>query len=172
MIEMIRKEVFTCSEWTFYGDLDEFEQFSDFIKCLHNANDGDQTLIRLNCPGGRCDIGASIISAMLNSKTSITCLVEAPSYSMGAIIALCGDNLIMKDNTFLMFHDYSGGYYGKGGDTAKAVQYQREQLSRDFESWCVPFLTKKEFSAMMSGEDFYIKNDDPTLAARVKRHFK
>ncbi len=36
---------------------------------------------------------------------------------------------------------------------------------------CTPFLTEKELDKMNNGQDFYIWDDDATLAARTKRHF-
>lgn len=172
MIEVLKSENFIFSDWAFYGELEEFKDYSPLIKELHNAKEGDTIVLRINSTGGRCDIGRAIIDAMKASQAKVHCYVEAPSYSMAALIALAADEMSMADNSYLMFHCYSGGYYGKGGDTAKQVQYENEWLSKFFEDICTPFLTKKEFDNIMKGEDFYIKNDDPTLQTRIKRHFK
>lgn len=172
MIELISSKQVQATTWSFFGEIEEFRGYAALIKELYNAEDGDIITLNINSPGGRVDIGRSIITAMHHTKAVVHCHVESDSCSMAALIAVSGDSMTMSENTYLMFHNYSTGMYGKGGDLAKQMQYEQESIYTLFKAWCTPFLTMKEFTAMLAGEDIYIKDSDPTLAARIKRHFK
>jgi ATP-dependent protease ClpP protease subunit len=91
---------------------------------------------------------------------------------MGAIMALCGDDLSIAPDCYIMFHDYSGESHGKGEETAMYVNNYRKMFKDRFTRLCKPFLTQKEIDRMFNGEDIYIQHDDPLLETRIKRHFK
>lgn len=172
MIQLMSNRQINASVWSFYGEIEEFGGYSELIKTLYNAQEGDVLRLNINSPGGRVDIGRSIITAMHLSKAVVHCHVESDSCSMASLIAVSGDSMSMADNTYLMFHNYSTGMYGKGSDLAKQMQYEQESIYTLFKAWCTPFLTMKEFTAMLAGEDIYIQDSDPSVPARIKRHFR
>jgi len=160
------------SEWTLYDGIDNFNDYKDLITALREAQAGDGMMLRINCPGGDASVGFMIVQAIQESKATIVCNVVYPSHSMGAIIALAGDYLIMQPHTYLMLHTYSGGTYGKSGDMIMDVKHNDEYLKGVLQDTICPFLSKSEMNKMHKGEDIYIKANDPTLPARLKRHFK
>ncbi len=159
------------SEWTLYGDIDSFKTYEDLFGTLKDAQEGDAIELRINCTGGDASVGFMIVQAMKETKATIVCNVVYPSYSMGAIIAVAGDYLIMQPNTFLMFHTYSTGMGGKSGDLIKMLAHDDDSLKGMMLDVCSPFLTKTELRKMHEGDDIYIKANDPTLEARLKRHY-
>lgn len=161
-----------CSEWTLYDQIDNFDDFKDLIAAFQEAQEGDGIMLKLNCPGGRVDVGMMIVQAMQESKATIVCNVVAPCYSMGSLIAIAGDYTVMKKHTFLMFHTYFAGYGGKSGDMIKQLAYDDEYTKAVMHDICTPFLTKRELNILHKGDDLYIKADDPTMPARLKRHYK
>lgn len=169
--ELITRES-KISEWTLYGPIDGYSEYKELIAALKTANPGDGIKLLINCPGGLCDVGMVIVQAMQQSEATVVCEVVYPSHSMGAIIALAGDYLLMRPHAFLMFHTYSGGTYGKSGDMIKDVAYTDEALKGMLDDIVRPFLTKSEIVKMHKGDDLYIKANDPSLPARLKRHFK
>lgn len=172
MIEKIAETSKIFSVWAIYGGIDEFSQFSELIKTLYDAEEGDVMVWKMNSPGGACDVGEALIAAMNASKAKVYCHIESNCYSMASILALCGTGLSFNPNTYMMFHDYSTMYHGKGNEIAQHTDLEREMVSGMFKIWCCPFLTDKEFSSMMAGEDKYIRWDDKSLDTRIRRHFK
>lgn len=154
------------------GSMKDFDQYSGLFEKILQLNDTDKLVLYLNTPGGDCSIGFSIAHAVLGAKCKVETVVEYPTCSMGAIIALCGDSILMYDDTYLMFHDYSGGILGKGEETWQHTDNYRKIFKSKFDRICRPFLSAAECSKMFKGEDIYIHNDDPTLETRIKRHFK
>ena len=109
--------------YNLYDSIEQFSTYDDFISDLSMLSENDAVALYINSPGGRVDVGLSIMSAIQNSNAAVTAIVEAPSYSMASVIALSCDSLIMMDNTFLMFHNYSTVHYGKGGELMDSMRH-------------------------------------------------
>lgn len=154
------------------GGIESFEDYTGFFDMMNTLSPDDTLTVRLNTPGGRCDVGYHIAHKILACPCPVQMIVEYPTCSMGAILALCGDALAFTQDSYIMFHDYSGGSVGKGEETIQHNTNYRKVFKKKFERFCKPFLTQKECNKMFKGEDIYIHDDDPTLEARLKRHFK
>ena len=152
--------------------IESFEDYVDVFKMLNTITDKDTLEVRLNTPGGDCSVGWALIDAIQSVPCPVHCIVTYPTYSMGALLAVCGDMLTICDDTYIMFHDFSSGMKGKGGDMALYLNNYREVFVKRFNKLCQPFLSKKESRDMFNGLDIYIHDSCPTLATRIDRHFK
>ncbi len=167
---LIRSNVST--EWTLYGPINGYSDYKELLTAFKEAQEGDSIELRINCSGGDCSVGAMIIQAMQQSKAVTVCNVVYPSHSMGSLIALAGDYLVMQPHSFLMFHTYSTLIGGKSSDMIKDMNYMDRALKGLSDEISSPFLSKSEIARINNGEDVYICADDPTLPARLKRHYK
>lgn len=158
--------------YNLYDELEKFSDYEEFIKDLAMYGENDNIALYINSPGGRVDIGVSLVSAIKNALPKVTAIVEGPSYSMASIIALACDNLIMLDNTFLMFHNYSSAVSGKGSEIKDSVHHNDAHFINVMASVCHPFLTQLELDRINKDQDIYIYSDDKTLTKRKLRHFK
>jgi len=155
-----------------WDGLEEYEHYSELLDTLTKIRSDDRVTLRVSSPGGRCDIGFTLIDRIINVPCRVDIEVPYPTYSMCAIMALCGDSLTIKPGAFLMFHDYSGGSYGKGNEMMKHIDSYSETFAYRLKQICQPFLTKKECDNILSGQDLYLKWNDKSLKERLKRHFK
>lgn len=162
----------SVSVWCIVDVIEEFSQYSDLIRELYTASDSDTILLLIHSTGGRVDVGRSIINAMKESSAFVHCMVEGPCYSMASIIALSGDKLSLRENTFLMFHNYSTIMSGKGNEIGNAHTAKDKHFTQLFISQCQPFLSSGECKKVLSGEDFYVYSDESALDKRIKKHFK
>lgn len=152
------------------GSIQSFEDYSELFDLLPTLTENDTLSIILSSPGGDCEVGFAIIDHILGCAAPVSIEVIYPTYSMGAIIALCGDELILNADSYLMFHDYSGGMRGKGEETYQYTTNYRKAFKSRFKRICMPFLTEEECNNMFKGEDIYVTAS--TIKARSKRHFK
>lgn len=160
----------TISIW---DDLEEYEDYDKLLEVLNKISPKDSVTLKVSSPGGRCDIGFMLIDRLQDLPCQLDVIVPYPTYSMGAIMALCGDSLHVEDGSFLMFHDYSGGGgRSKGNEAFKHSEAYCEVFNHRFNQICKPFLSKKECDDVLQGKDLYIKWNDPTLEERIARHFK
>lgn len=122
--------------------------------------------------GGSCSTGFQLFNAIKTTKAHVDVIVDAPCYSMGAILALSGKTLHMNPGTFLMFHNYSSYDRGKGTELHTAVTHYHQYFHQYLKEICAPFLTAKELERLRNDNDVYISYSDEDLEKRIKRHFK
>lgn len=171
---LVKKTEHTRKELDIYirGSIERFEDYDDLVTELATTDEKDSVVVHINCPGGDCAVGSFLIDQLQALKCPVHMVVEYPTHSMGAIIALCGDKLTIEKGAYIMFHDYSGGLMGKGEENYLYSINYRKSFKERFTELCKPFLNQIEINKMFKGEDLYIHHDDPTLKQRLDRHFK
>ena len=78
---------------------------------------------------------------------------------MGALLFLCGHEMIIHDHAQLMFHTYSGGVFGKGSDIRGQTDATEDWFRVIAYDICYPFMSKKEIARMLKGEDFWFQTE-------------
>ncbi|WP_444942720.1 head maturation protease, ClpP-related [Microbulbifer sp. ZKSA006] len=100
-----------------------------------NALDADEIDLRLNTPGGSVFEGNAIYNALKRHKAKITTYIDGLAASMGSIIALAGDRVIMADNAMYMIHNPWTSAYGDARElrkTADTLDKLRESMLNDY----------------------------------------
>ncbi len=139
---------------------------------LRSAGQLDIINFYISSFGGSCHGLMTLITAIAACKAKeINMIVTSPSYSAGATLALAGTSLILEDYTFLMFHNYSSGPQGKGGELVKGVLESDKWLKQYFKALHSPFLTGSEVKNMEKDQDVYVHFDEKGLSERIRRHF-
>jgi ATP-dependent Clp protease, protease subunit len=149
-----------------YKEIGPAEQYVEMIHTIRTADAHDQIYIHLNTPGGHLDTGIAIISAMSECQGTVTTVLDSNASSMGAIIFLAGDQFIVHDFSMLMFHTFSGGFYGKSGDVDKQVQAYKRQYTQLVKRVCSKFLTLDEIGRIDRGEELWFSSD--AIGKRLK----
>jgi ATP-dependent protease ClpP protease subunit len=169
LVEPNEGKKYTISIW---DNLENYEDYEKLLESMSKISKKDTVKLYVSTPGGRCDIGFMLIDRIRELECMVDVVAPYPTYSMGAIMALCGNSLEISPGSYLMFHDYSGGGgRQKGNETLKSTEAYCEVFNYRFNSICQPFLTKKECEDVLQGKDLYIKWNDPSLKDRIKRHF-
>lgn len=142
------------------------DSFMEFERGLHeifnelwNAGEHDTLELRINSRGGLVNEGSQFYSIINNKfKTRTTTILDSCGYSMGALTFCMGDKRIVTPRSDLMFHDYSGGISGKGGEIKSRFKHSSKHLRDFFKDVILKnnFLTKKEFDDMLIGKDFWM----------------
>jgi len=125
---------------------------------LWNAKDNDKLELRINSNGGMVNEGGqfySIIRNKFNGRT--TTVLDNKGYSMGALTFCMGDKRVVTERADLMFHDYSGGMFGKGGEMQSRNEHTQKFVRAFFKEVILDqgFLTKKEYNNMLIGQDYW-----------------
>jgi len=142
------------------------ERFKELKRGLHlvlnelrTAGSDDKLEIRINSSGGFVNEGKQFYNLM-NEKfhnRTITYL-DNHGYSMGALLFCMGDKRVIYPYSDLMFHNYSGGAGGKGGEIISRVEHTDAHIKAFFRKVIVEqgFLTDGEFEKMLIGQDFWM----------------
>lgn len=135
-------------------------EYIDLINRLRNAQPQDLFYIHLNTPGGYVDTGVQIINAMRDCPARIITVLDGTVCSMGSLIFLAANEYMVHDNCRLMFHNYSGGMYGKGNEQVAQLESTVEWFSQMFADTCYPFLSEDEINSVLFGHDIWLNSEE------------
>lgn len=165
------EQTFTATHIHFYIS-EEIGDPSDYIDMVHRiktANPVDIVFMHLNTPGGRIDTGVQILNAIQSSQAKVVTILESTAYSLGTLIFLAGDEMVVHDNCMIMFHNFRSGVTGKGNEQASQINAQIKWFSQLAEKIYVPFLTKDELERVLRGEDIWMQSAE--IRKRLEKAF-
>lgn len=159
------EQPFQAVEYHFYlsEEIIEPYNYTDMIHKINMANASDVIYIHLNTVGGHLDTGVQLINAMTNTPARVITCLEGVAHSLGTIIFLSGDEMIVNEHCLMMFHNFSAGVTGKGNEMVSelnATVKWFEQLARDI---YIPFLSEEEVARLVRGEDFWLQSSEIKL---------
>ena len=94
----------------------------DVLDALAEHGRDNPITVRINSGGGYVDDGVAIYNALSAHKGKVTVIVDALAASSASVIAMAGEERIMRKGAMLMIHDPSGVVWGTAEDMAKAVR--------------------------------------------------
>lgn len=148
-------------------ELIEPSAYDELCHLLRNAAPEDDIRLYINTPGGSVSSGLAIIQAMQESEASITTILNPEAYSMGALMFVAGDSHVINDKSILMFHNYSGGLFGKGNEQAAEIAAVKPWFEKIMNDICCPFLTEEEVTAVLRGSDLWLRQEE--ILPRLER---
>lgn len=146
------------------------DQYIEMIHRIMTAGDHDIIYIHLNTPGGRLDTGVQLINAMSNSAAKIVTCLESEAHSLGTLLFLSGDEMVVNDHCSMMFHNYSGGIVGKGHEQIAHLAAESKRMENLFREICIPFLSREEVERIIKGEDIWMTS--PEIKTRLHKMIK
>ncbi len=91
-----------------------------FIDAL-NGLDASAIHLRLNTPGGSVFEGNAIYNALKRHSATITTYIDGLAASMGSVIALAGEKIVIADNALYMIHNPWSTAYGDARELRKTA---------------------------------------------------
>ena len=92
----------------------------DFINEIKEYKDTSINL-RINCIGGDVFDGMAIYNIIKKRNSKTTAYIEGIAASMGSVIALAADEVVMAENSLFMIHNAWGGAMGEAEDMRKTA---------------------------------------------------
>ena len=126
---------------------------------LKNAREYDTLELIIDSNGGIVNEGMQFFNIMLEKFSDrTTAYLDNHGYSMGALLFCMANKRVIYPYSDIMFHNYSGGAIGKGGEIKSRVKHRDRLLRKFFYDIVVEqgFLTKSEFEKMLIGQDYWM----------------
>ena len=95
---------------TAQGFIEEIKSYKDTPISLH-----------INCVGGDVFEGMAIYNVLKKRTARTTVYIEGIAASMGSVIALAGDEVVMAENSLFMIHNAWGGAMGEATEIRKTA---------------------------------------------------
>ena len=90
--------------------------------------------------------------------------------SAATMIFLCADQFEVTPHSVFMFHNYSGGTIGKGGEMIDQLQHERKWSSGLMAEIYQDFLTEDEIEHMLDNKDYWM--DGVEVVNRLQNRIK
>jgi ATP-dependent Clp protease protease subunit len=141
-------------------EIGEPAEYTRLVSLFRSASPYDHITMYINSPGGNLQAGLQLISAMNDCQATIVTVLDGIAMSLAPIILFAGKEIIINDDSMMMFHDYSGGFYGKGSENFSSSAAWNRLYKQLLTSYAYPFLSKDEIDRICSGQDFYFGTDE------------
>jgi ATP-dependent protease ClpP protease subunit len=140
------------------------------LDLFRSASKGDTIKLYLNSPGGRLDVTLSILNAMSDCVAKIITIADGRVASACTFLFLAGDEKVIYDFSFFMFHQYSGGASGKGGEVRDKVDFTHSHYEKFFRHYYGNLFTDEEIQYMLYGKDKWIDKEGMEALLKKERN--
>lgn len=97
----------TISDVYLKDEITDSKNVRDVVILLNSAKEGDEIIFHIAGNGGDVDTTLLLVNKVITTKAYTVMIVERPSYSGHALLAVSGSELIMLPYTYLLFHTSS-----------------------------------------------------------------
>lgn len=97
-----------------------------FVEALARAGKPTEIIVNIDCPGGDCNDGFTILDALKNSGATITVNIIGMAASMASVIMLAGKTINIAENGRIMIHRVTAGAMGNADDVAAAAVVMKQ----------------------------------------------
>lgn len=161
------KPVAQIHEFYLSGPILDSEEYIEWFDIIRNASSVDSVRIYINSPGGDLYTTLQFLRVMGDTEAHVTCSVEGACMSAATMIFLHGDVQEITPHSLFMFHNYSAGVFGKGGEMYDQLQFEREWSKNFMTEVYADFLTPEEIESMMHNKDIWMGSNE--VVERLKR---
>ena len=164
------RQAVNIHEFYLCGEVESPEQYIEWFDIIRHAGQNDVIKLYINSPGGDMFTAIQFLRVLNETEASILVSVEGACMSAATMLFMCGDSFEVSEHSMFMFHNYSSGVVGKGGEMYDQLQHQRiwsEKLLREIYS---DFLTEKEIVSILDNKDLWMDGDE--VIKRLKNKVK
>lgn len=152
------------------GNIGEASEYIEWFHKIRNARPTDIINFHINCPGGNLFTTVQFLQVLDECNAHIVMNVSGACMSAATLIFLQGDEFAINEHSAFLFHNYSGGMIGKGGEMYSNVIHDRKWSEKLFRSQYEDFLTVEEISNLVDDKDIWM--DANTVVERLEARNK
>ena len=154
------KPVAQVHEFYLSGEILDAEEYIEWFDQIRNSSAADTIRIYINSTGGDLYTTLQFLRVMSETPATIVTSVEGACMSAATMIFLHGDQQEVTPHSLFMFHNYSAGVFGKGGEMYDQLQFERKWSENFMREVYAGFLTPEEISSMMHNKDIWMTSDE------------
>jgi ATP-dependent protease ClpP protease subunit len=163
------KQLVNVHEFYLSGEVESPEEYIQWFDTIRHAGETDVVKIYINSPGGDVFTTIQFMRALQETSANVVMSVEGVCASAATMIFLCGDSFEVSEHSMFMFHNYSSGVFGKGGEMFDQLKHEREWSSNLLKDVYKDFLTETEISSILDNKDIWMTGDQVIERLKVKK---
>lgn len=146
--------------------------YSEAYREIMDRKEGDVVRLHILNGGGYIDSALLICDAIKMSKAKVVAYLSGTVASSATIIALSCHEIVCGNFLQFMIHNYSHGTSGKGHEVKQYVKFSDALLERIFRSVYGGFLTDKEITSVIDGQDLWMDEIEVHKRWQLKLAYK
>jgi ATP-dependent protease ClpP protease subunit len=147
-------------EFYISGTIKESSEYIEWFDTIRHASPEDTIKIYINSYGGDMFTGIQFMRVLSETEALVVCSVEGACMSAATMIFLCADQFEVTPHSMFMFHNYSGGTIGKGGEIYDQVRHERKWSEKLLKEIYEGFLTDTEIQSLLDNRDMWMDVDE------------
>lgn len=145
------------------GEIKAAKEYVEWFQLLRAAGESDIIYIRINSEGGDLFSALQMVRAIQESNGTVVCSVEGICMSAATLIFLSADRFELSEHSMFMFHNYSSGTIGKGGEMYDQITHFRSWSEKLFNAFYKDFLTPEEIKSMLDNKDIWLDAEEVAM---------
>ena len=167
---VITKQAVNIHEFYLSGEVESSEEYIEWFDVIRSASQNDIIKIYINSPGGDLFTAIQFLRVLQDTEGQIIISVEGACMSAATLIFMCGHQYEISPHSMFMFHNYSSGVVGKGGEMYDRLQHERSWSEKLFQDVYADFLTEREIKQILENKDLWMDGDE--VIKRLKKKIK
>ena len=157
-------------EYYISGEIDSPDNYVEWFDTIRHCKAGDVVKIYINSYGGDMFTGIQFMRVLSETEATVICSVEGACMSAATMLFLCADEFEVTPHSMFMFHNYSGGTFGKGGEMYGQIQHERKWSERLLNEIYEDFLSPAEIQSLLDNKDMWMDVDE--VITRMEKRSK
>jgi ATP-dependent protease ClpP protease subunit len=157
-------------EFYLSGVIESADEYIEWFDIIRNSGQNDIIKIYINSYGGDLFTAIQFLRVLKETDAAVIVSVEGACMSAATIIFMCADQIEVSEHSMFMFHNYSGGTVGKGGEMIDQLLHERSWSQKMLSDVYEGFLTEDEIGSMLDNKDLWMDGDEVVerLEAKIK----
>jgi ATP-dependent protease ClpP protease subunit len=147
-------------EFYLTGQIESAETYVEWFDAIRHATEHDVVKIYINSIGGDLFTAIQFMRVLSDTAATVICSVEGACMSAATMIFMCADSFEVTPHSIFMFHNYSGGTIGKGGEMIDQLVHERKWSERLMNEIYQDFLTHDEIQSMLNNKDLWMDGEE------------
>lgn len=154
------KPLAQAHEFYLTGPIESADTYVEWFDAIRHATEQDVVKIYINSVGGDLFTAIQFMRVLSDTAATVICSVEGACMSAATMVFMCADSFEVTPHSIFMFHNYSGGTIGKGGEMIDQLQHERKWSERLMNEIYKDFLTQQEISSMLDNKDLWMDGEE------------
>lgn len=158
---IIQRKV-TSSMYEFYlsGEITSPDNYIEWFNTIRHALPDDTIKIYINSGGGDLFTGIQFLRTLSETEALVIVSVEGLCASAATLVFLAADMFEISAHSSFLFHNYSSGVWGKGGEQYAQVTHQRRWSEQLLNSVYKDFLSREEICSLLDNKDIWLSSEE------------
>lgn len=147
-------------EYYLVGEIEEASKYTEWFNQMRHYPENDFVKIYINSCGGDLWSAIQFMRVIRECKAPVMVSVEGACMSAATIVFLMADEYEISAHSMFMFHNYSGGTIGKGGEMIDQIKHERKWSENLLTEIYSDFLNPDEIRSILDNKDIWMGGEE------------